>query len=67
VFACYQRYTDDAYTAATNAYENGRLVVPDGMSPDTITGQRTDAIARIRISRWLITRASPKGQGKPWS
>lgn len=63
-FARYQRYTDDAYTAATNAYENGRLVVPDGMSPDTIIGQRTDAIARIRMSRWLDNEGIAEGPGE---
>lgn len=38
------------------------------MSPDTIIGQRTDAIARIRMSRWLDSegiavggRATPSG------
>lgn len=60
----YQRYTDEAYTAASDAYAKGRLVVPEGMSADTIIGQRTDAIARIRMSRWLDSEGISEGPGE---
>ena len=59
----YQRYTNDAYTAVMDAHERGRLSIPDGMSPETIIGQRTDAIARIRMSRWLENEGISEGPG----
>jgi len=63
-FTRYQRYTDEAYAATLNAYNKGRLIVPDGMSPETIIGQRTDAVARIRMSRWLGSEGIAEGSGE---
>lgn len=60
----YQRYTDEAYAATQDAYTKGRLAIPDGMSADTIIGQRTDAIARIRMSRWLDSEGIAEGSGE---
>jgi hypothetical protein len=60
----YQRYTDEAYAATLRAEQRGRLNVPPGMSRDTIVGQRTDAIARTRMERWLRNEGIAEGPGQ---
>jgi hypothetical protein len=63
-FARYQRYTDEAYAATLQAEECGRLVIPEGMARETIIGQRTDAIARSRMERWLGSEGISEGAGQ---
>jgi hypothetical protein len=63
-FTRYQRYTDEAYEAALRAEARGRLVVPEGMSRETIIGQRVDAAARIRMRRWLRSEGIGEGPGE---
>jgi hypothetical protein len=63
-FARYQRYTDEAYAATLRAEQRGRLNIPPGISRDTIVGQRTDAIARTRMERWLRNEGIAEGPGQ---
>jgi hypothetical protein len=37
------------------------------MSPDAIIGQRTDAISRIRMNRWLDSEGFAEGPVEPCS
>ena len=63
-FYRYQKYTDEAYASVIKAYQEGRVVVPKGMSLATIIGQRTDASARIRMTRWLDNEGIAEGLGQ---
>ncbi|WP_146745147.1 hypothetical protein [Microvirgula sp. AG722] len=64
VYLRYQRHTDEAYIATLRAVERGRLNIRDGMSQEIIIGQRTDAIARARMERWLRSEEISEGIGQ---
>lgn len=62
-FARYQRYVDDAYEAALRAEARGILSVPEGLSRETVLGQRVDRAARFRMKRWLRSEGINEGPG----
>jgi hypothetical protein len=63
-FARYQQYTNEGYARALRLEENGGLLIPEGVSRETVLGQRTDAFARVRMDRWLQSEGIAEGPGQ---
>lgn len=60
----YQGFVDDGFTLANQAWDDGLLTAPSGVSKNTVLGQFTDDYARDYMQRWIADEGIGEGNGE---